>query len=190
VLLMLLSQGRKATLVAALVLALAGGFVVWQFLPAQSGGGTEARFEQSNNQRIVDTTYIADNVSPVTFLIGEGLGALINDRPSIENTFLSVFWKNGLLGVIFWLSPLMVCTHFFRKVRGAEASHRLANSYYFGTLLVYVQTMTNPYLNNPIGLSFVMLAMFSLQTLARVGKVAADSPPPLPSAGTAHAVTG
>jgi hypothetical protein len=30
-----------------------------------------------------------------------------------------------------------------------------------------VQTVTNPYLNNPIGLSFVMAAIFSLQTLAR-----------------------
>jgi hypothetical protein len=37
----------------------------------------------------------------------------------------------------------------------------------FGTVLVYLQTATNPYLNNPIGLSYVILSIFSLRALHR-----------------------
>jgi hypothetical protein len=177
VLLMLLMEGRKATLVLGLLLVFASAFVVWEYLPSQSADtSTESRFEASNNQRIVDTVYVADNLSWRTFTVGEGFGSLINGRALIENTFLFIFWKLGLAGVVFWLSPIVLCTHYFLRVPRGE-SHRLAAAYYFGVVLIYVQTLTNPYLNNPIGLSFVMLALFSLRTLSAPGMPARMSPP-------------
>jgi hypothetical protein len=38
--------------------------------------------------------------------------------------------------------------------------------------------MSNPYLNNPIGLSFVLVAIFSLRTLAKA------DPEPIPMKGS------
>jgi hypothetical protein len=52
-------------------------------------------------------------------------------------------------------------------------------------ILVYVQTLTNPYLNNPIGLSFVMVAIFSLKTLS-----ARDLPALRPAAEAEPAALG
>jgi hypothetical protein len=177
VLLMLLVEGRKGTLVLGLLLVCVAAFAVWEYVPTLFGSATtESRFEASNNQRIVDTVYVADNLSWRTFIVGEGFGSPINGRPMIENTFLFIFWKLGLAGVVFWLSPIALCTYYFLRVPRGE-SHRLAGAYYFGVVLVYVQTLTNPYLNNPIGLSFVMLALFSLRTLSAVGTPARLSPP-------------
>jgi hypothetical protein len=184
VLLMLIIEGRKGTLVLGFLLALAAAFMIWQYLPSQSGGNTE-RFEASNNQRVVDTNYVADNVTWRTFIVGEGFGTFINGRPSVENTFLFIFWKLGLAGVIFWLSPLVLCTYYFRKVPRDEL-HALAGAYYFGVVLVYVQTLTNPYLNNPIGLSFVMLALFSLRTLSARGVRAPQASEALPASPAAR----
>jgi hypothetical protein len=177
VLLMLLMEGRKSTFVLGLLLVFAAAIVVWEYIPLQSGGTTtESRFEASNNQRIVDTMYVADKLSWRTIIVGEGFGSPINDRPMIENTFLFVFWKLGLAGVVFWLSPIVLCTYYYLRVPRGEP-YRLAGAYYFGVVLVYVQTLTNPYLNNPIGLSFVMLALFSLRTLSAPGMVARGRPP-------------
>jgi hypothetical protein len=165
VLLMLFIQGRKGTLVLGLMMAVIAAFVVLEYLPSQSSGDTGSRFETSNNQRIDDTAYVRDHLSARTFVFGEGFGVPINDREYVENTFLWVFWKLGLAGVLFWLSPLVLCTHYFRKLP-RDGPSPLAGAYYYGVLLVYVQTLTNPYLNNPIGLSYVLVALFSLRTLA------------------------
>ena len=74
VLLMLLMEGRKGTLVLGLMLVFAAGFVIWEYLPSQSGGATHRiPIRGFNNQRIVDTTYVADNLSWHASIVGEGL---------------------------------------------------------------------------------------------------------------------
>jgi hypothetical protein len=55
-------------------------------------------------------------------------------------------------------------------------------AFYFSVVLVYIQMLTNPYLTNPIGLSFVMMAIFSLRQLERQNS---RSPRPARPAGIA-----
>jgi hypothetical protein len=161
---LLMTQGRRAAMTVALVIGLIASFVVLVYLPSLNQGILTSQ-GLSNGQRISDVSYMVSNFSAGTFLFGEGFGALINDRVLIENTFLWATWKLGFAGLVFWFAPLFLVTHFFFSIP-ARGANRLACAYFFGTVLVYVQTMTNPYLNNPIGLSFVMVAMFSLRTLA------------------------
>ena len=100
-------------------------------------------------------------------VFGEGLGSEIDGRLNIENTFLWALWKLGVFGVLFWLVPLFLCIKYYIRIGRNDPGFNLASAYMFSTLLVYIQTMTNPYLNNPIGLSFVLISIFSLRTISK-----------------------
>jgi hypothetical protein len=164
---MLCFQGRWRAAVPALFLVASAAFLVWVYLPS-TDTKIGAGFDISTNQRLDDMAYMVDHVTPTTLLVGEGFGSLINNRFGIENTFLWVWWKLGTAGLLFWLLPLCLCVYYYSKIPNRRSSTH-ANAYLFGTIFVYLETSTNPFLNNPIGLSFVMLALFSLRILSRRG---------------------
>jgi hypothetical protein len=165
VLAMLCTQRRWKVAVPALVLMASAVAFIWVYAPSADESAA-SRYEASSNQRLDDLAYIRDHISAKTFLIGEGYASLINNRYLIENTFLWALWKLGTLGLLFWLTPFVLCFHYYLKIPN-RAANPLASAFMFGTVLVYLQTNTNPYLNNPIGLSFIILALFSLRTLSR-----------------------
>ena len=132
-------------------------------------------FEASTSQRLEDMTYMLDHITAKTFLTGEGFGSMINDRYQIENTFLWALWKLGTIGVLFWMLPLGLCAYYYLRIPNRNCNS-MANAFFVGTVLAYVQTMTNPFLNNPIGLSFVMLAIFSLRILSWRERTVAAQP--------------
>jgi hypothetical protein len=165
VLLMLCVQRRWRLAVPVMLLIAAAALVVLVYLPSVDSSVMGSR-DQSTNQRIEDMSYMFYHARASTFLVGEGYGSMINNRANIENTFLWTIWKLGSIGFIFWMIPLSLCIYYYKKIPNSR-SNPLANAYLFGTVIVYVQTSTNPLLNNPIGLSFVMLSMFSLRILSR-----------------------
>jgi hypothetical protein len=165
ILMLLVVQRRKSAFLFGLLLTAIAAVLVWRYFPTLNAGLSSNRLI-SNEQRLSDMDFLWSNTSMKTILIGEGFGSLINDRNNIENTFLWVLWKLGMPGLIFWLMPLMLCLTYFVEIPNCR-QHRLACAFLFGTILVYVQTSTNPYLTNPIGLSFVMLSLFSLRTFAK-----------------------
>jgi hypothetical protein len=165
VLLMLCFQERWRAAVPALFLVVCAAFVVWVYLPSLDTRVLD-NYDASTNARLQDLWYMIDHVTLKTLLIGEGFGSMINDRYLVENTFLWALWKLGVAGLIFWVFPLVLCVYYYSKIPDRRTSP-LANAYFFGTVLVYLQTMINPYVNNPIGLSFVLLSMFSLRILSR-----------------------
>lgn len=164
VLVMLMAQGRWRAVSLGVALTVVAILIVWIYLPSDTMLQSRSI---SNNQRIDDAIYMANHVTAGTFLFGDGFGALIDGRALIENTFLWVFWNLGTAGLVFWLVPLGLCTRYFLAIGRGAATYRLACGFYFGTLMIYIETLSNPFLNNPIGLSFVMVAVFSLRTLAR-----------------------
>jgi hypothetical protein len=165
VLLMLCIQGRWRTAIPAMCLIGLAGFLLWFYLPSLDQSVLRSH-ESSSNARIDDMYYMLHHTGAATFLFGEGFGSTINDRYQIENSFLLVFWKLGVPGLLFWLTPFALCVYYYAKIPNRRGSP-LANAYMFGTVLVYVQTAVNPYLNNPIGLSYVILSVFSLRVLHR-----------------------
>jgi hypothetical protein len=164
-LLMLCFQGRWRAAAPALFLVACGAFVIWVYLPSLDTK-ILGNYDASTNERLQDLAYMVDHVSLKTLLIGEGFGSMINDRYLIENTFLWALWKLGIAGLLFWMLPMALCIYYYSKIPDRR-TNSLANAYFFGTVLVYLQTMVNPYVNNPIGLSFVLLAIFSLRRLSR-----------------------
>ena len=166
VLLMLAAQGRRLAATFALLMVMTAAFVILVYVPSQKDASYSEQRSESTNQRARDFFAIIDNMTPQTFLIGEGFGAEENDRIEIENSFLWAQWKLGVMGPVFWSTPLFLCAYFYLKIPNRRY-HRSANAFFFGTVLVYVETLTNPFLNNPIGLSFVLVAIFSLRTLSK-----------------------
>lgn len=163
---LLCAQGRWRSALPALFLMGAAVFFLWVYVPStdEAAGG---RYTSSTNQRVQDMQYMADNATAKTLTIGEGYASLIDNRYQIENTFLWAVWKLGVVGLLFWMVPFFLSAFYYSKIPDRR-SNATANAYLFGVVLVYVQTAMNPFLNNPIGLSFVLVALFSLRVLARV----------------------
>lgn len=165
--LLLWTMGRRRAVVIALCLVTVAVFAIWVYLPAQDEGYLLEQREISNSIRLDDLAFMAENMGIGVFLFGEGFGSYINGRLNIENSYLMILWKMGPAALVFWLVPFGIALYYFHRIRTCSHHYRLACAFFFGVLLVYVQTGTNPYLNNPIGLSFVIMAIFSLRTLSR-----------------------
>lgn len=168
ILMMLVALGRWRALGLATLAVAVAAFMVWTYLPSVDDSFLSQR-EASNTQRGDDIAFLLDNVKVSTLMFGSGFGSLINERVAIENTFLWALWRLGVAGFIFWLMPLILSLRYYLSISKRSEHYSLACAFFYGTVLVYVQTMTNPYLNNPIGLSFVLIALFSLRTLSKVG---------------------
>ena len=120
----------------------------------------------SDATRFEDIEFMLTNVNSLSLLFGHGFGSLISgSRLNIENSFLWIWWKSGLVGLIFWISPLILCYRSFKQIPIASASFSLGCAFFCSVVLIYIQSTMNPYLTNPIGLSFVMIAIFSLRKI-------------------------
>lgn len=124
----------------------------------------------SDVTRYQDLIYMIENTNLLSFFIGHGFGSVISaDRLNIENAYLWIWWKMGIPGIFFWFIPLMLCIRYIRKIAFNSQYYYQAVAYFCGVLLVYIQSGANPYLTNPIGMSFVIIAIFSLKTISNLG---------------------
>lgn len=122
--------------------------------------------------RIITFDQVVERITPLSTLIGHGFGAGVPIREiHMENAFLEIFHKQGLLGLAFWFL-LLYCIRFYSK--RAVIHKDIARLYWIGALMVYVQSLFNPFINNPIGMSFVIIGYACCRYLSRPDP-AADS---------------
>jgi hypothetical protein len=179
---------------AALLLTLTRSFVVAFMVPALVGTFIKSNISQrlmlivgvtvivfigflnldllykpdSDSHRIADLMHYYHTVNAKTFLLGDGLGSLLNGRFNVENSFLWALWKLGIVGLCFWLSPFIFACLYFYKILNDKSAVKLKYAHcYFGiVLLIYTQSLFNPYVNNVIGLAVVMVSLLSLRVLS------------------------
>ena len=161
-----LTGNRKAlalmVMTSIIVAAMVLGYLPFETILTRKDG------DFSDHIRYADIDFMLKNVDALSLIFGNGFGALISDsRLNIENSFLWIWWKIGLAGLLFWFSPLMLCYIAFKRIPASSINFSLGCAYFCAVILIYIQSATNPYLNNPIGLSFVLISIFSLRTLAR-----------------------
>ena len=116
---------------------------------------------QSNTIRLSDLYAIGNAVTTgnaVTMIFGHGFGTELFGRKMIEITYVNVFVKQGLIGIIFWFLPAVYLACQMRLIRDA-ALRSLAMPYLTAAAFVYVVSLTNPFLTNPIGMAVVLIAM-------------------------------
>jgi hypothetical protein len=130
VLLLLIMQRRRRQLSVALVVVACVAFFIFGYMPSQDENISLSR-EISNSQRIDDFAYIVENFKVVSLFFGEGMGTLINERINIGNTFLWAFWRLGIVGVLFWSIPLVLCLRYFARINRHSPQFHLACAYFF-----------------------------------------------------------
>jgi hypothetical protein len=167
VVLLLVAQRRRGAAAAIVAGALGLAWMVWVYAPEMIEG-LQGQREVSNVVRQDDMRFLADRTTAGSLFTGHGFGTELNERLNIEITYMWIFWKGGLPALLFWLLPLVVCWRAYRAIPRGSDHYALGAAFFFSVVLIYVQTGTNPYLNNPIGLSFVLIAMFALRRLAEL----------------------
>jgi O-antigen ligase len=119
----------------------------------------------SNTDRIIQMKQVFESTTLFTSLIGHGFGIGVPIRPGhMEISYLEIFHKQGLFGLSFWILLFVFIVFYYSKIRTSE--HRyVADAFFLGTFFIYIQTFTNPFLNNPIGMTFVIITLLVFKTL-------------------------
>jgi hypothetical protein len=113
----------------------------------------------SDEGRLQQVKEVVQEVTIPSSLIGHGLGVGIPSRPvHMEIAYLEIFHKQGLLGAVFWLYVFYLL---LMKYRNSKMDG-LCHAFFFCGLFVFIQSLTNQYVNNPIGLSVVLLSIVCL----------------------------
>ncbi|MEQ8304003.1 MAG: hypothetical protein RIB47_11470 [Cyclobacteriaceae bacterium] len=121
----------------------------------------------SDSDRIVQIKEVAERFTIPSAVFGHGFGIGVPFRPEhMEISYLEIFHKQGLLGLLFWLIIFVYGTYLF-KVTKHKGHSDSAMPFYLSMLFVYIQSFTNPFINNPIGLSMIMISLAVLRFLAQ-----------------------
>lgn len=117
--------------------------------------------EFSDNERKKQLYQVLERTTLSSVFIGHGFGIGIPVRPvHMEISYLEIFHKQGLIGLLFWGVIFFLLTKKFLARRSDQIP--LSNAFYFGSLFIFFQSATNQYFNNPIGMSFILLALVCL----------------------------
>lgn len=110
--------------------------------------------EESNSIRIDDFHFVLNNLSFLNIFFGNGFGSLINNRVGVENSFLDIFFNQGLLGILLYVYIFIRILLIHNK---KLKNNNFYSPFYYGTIFIYIESFTNPFINNPIGMSFVIV---------------------------------
>ena len=167
-------------------LALAAGLLLVGVMGIVGINETLPSVAQSNAIRMNDLKMLADTLPSMaqsnairenepktqwywqTVLFGRGLGASVLGRETIEITYANVLFKQGMLGIVFWLLPAAYLIWRVRNIIHPRL-RALAMPYFMAAAFVYVVSLTNPFLTNPIGMAVVMIAMVAVRVIERLG---------------------
>jgi len=112
----------------------------------------------SNSMRILQIKEVFDAITISSFFIGHGYGIGVPIRPNgMEITFLEIFHKQGILGLFLWIGFFFYLIYNYLNIKNL-AYKKMFKPFLVSTFFVYFQSLTNPYLNNPIGMSIVLLS--------------------------------
>ncbi|WP_426408196.1 hypothetical protein [Bradyrhizobium ganzhouense] len=118
----------------------------------------------TDDNRLFDVDFVKQRLNPVTLVIGHGLGAKIGRRTKIELTYLEVLYKQGLVGLTFWLSLLAYCAWLYSRVPAANKT--LGRALLLCSLFFFISTAANTVLTGSIGQGMVFIAIACLSVLA------------------------
>jgi hypothetical protein len=132
--------------------------------------------------RLWDLQVVFENTTWTSLLIGHGLGIAVGERERIEPTYAEILHQQGLLGLLFWAVVLAILTRdYFAASRNGWRPYALP--FFLGAVFVYVESATNPFLTNPIGMTMVLVALVVLRRLRQLPREApVAAMPPLASA--------
>lgn len=122
--------------------------------------------EESDSIRIEAIQQVLGDINPISLFIGHGFGTGVPIRPiHMEISYLEIFHKQGLLGLIIWASILFILIFNFQRACRYK-NNMIARSFFLSSIFVFLQSVSNPYINNPIGMSIIIISMVCLDVLS------------------------
>lgn len=120
----------------------------------------------SDSIRYQQLDQVFQDIGPISLFIGHGFGVGVPIRPvHMEIGYLETFHKQGILGLMLWgLFFLLLYNAYVKKKNFSE----IRKSFFLAVLFVIILSTTNPFFNNPIGISMFMIALASLKVLNRI----------------------
>lgn len=117
----------------------------------------------SDQIRIDTFNEVVERINFISLFIGHGFGSGVPTRPEhMEMSYLEVFHKQGLVGLSFFIIILFIIFHFYFKIKKYRD---ISLAFLLSVCFVYLQSFTNPFVNNPIGISIVSLSIVCLYKL-------------------------
>jgi hypothetical protein len=121
----------------------------------------------SNMQRLNTLSQVSERITPLSTVMGHGFGVGVPEKPEhMEITYLEVFHKQGAIGLLWWTALIAVLTLRFRQAI-RNRSERFAYPLFLSAIVILVESGTNPFLNNPVGMYPFLISFVGLGVLAR-----------------------
>jgi hypothetical protein len=122
---------------------------------------------ESDTVRRVTAHQVLERTDFVTAIIGHGFGVGVPERPEhMEIAYMEIFYKQGMLG-LGWYGLLAVVAAFRFRRAFAAGNSIAAYPLLLTVVFVFVESLTNPFIDNPIGLSAILISLAGLRVLAR-----------------------
>ena len=114
--------------------------------------------------RILTTQQVFEDVNIFSFVLGHGFGYGVAIRPiHMENSFLEIFHKQGVIGLVFWLILLYYTCIYYKNT--INKNKILSATFLSSAIMIYIQSLFNPYITNPMGIGMVLISYFSCKKL-------------------------
>lgn len=136
-------------------IVLGGVLVVAAFLQIRNSIGDK---DESDQIRYDTIQQVVDNINPVSILIGHGFGIGVPIRPvHMEISYLEIFHKQGILGLFYYLSLFVISYLEYKKT---NVENKIG--FFMFVIFVYFLSCTNPYINHPLGISIISVAIICM----------------------------
>jgi hypothetical protein len=120
---------------------------------------------ESDHARYIQISEVKNEIDPFSFFIGHGFGKGTYSREGhIEISYFEIFHKQGLFGLSFYLGLLLYIFFLYYKAE-QNGNKQLALPYLLASIFIYLQSFTNPFINNPIGMSVILISIVILKRL-------------------------
>ena len=120
----------------------------------------------SDSVRIEQIKQVVDQIGPVSLFIGHGFGNGVPIRiVHMEIGYLEVFHKQGLVGLLFWVLFFIVLYNAYIKEKNDLTIRKV---FFLSIIFVFLISLTNPFFNNPIGISLFVISYSVFMTLNKI----------------------
>lgn len=157
-----LLKGNILIIIASFIIL----FIAIKFLSQANLGNRE----ESNSVRIVQLQQVFNSATPTSLIFGHGFGIGVPVRPiHMEVAYAEIFHKQGIIGLIFWLILIYYIIKSYESIKN-PAYKFIVKPYFFASLFVVLMSFTNPYLNNPIGLTVILSTLVVINKFKKFEK--------------------
>jgi len=119
----------------------------------------ETRYEQINE--------VKERVTPLSFVVGHGYGIGVPVKPiHMEISFLEIFHKQGIIGLAYYFTVLFIA---YRAYKRSQQQNSIG--FFMCFLFIFFVSTTNPYVNHPLGITVIAIAIISMLKLGELEKM-------------------